>query len=388
TSPSLTEAQQLQLDFFMEDFSSGKSPNHSTNLIKEAKSVEALVQSIETLAFKKRALMVARKVRSDWKELFLNLLFTIDQNSIRDYLFSELDHPETRKDLIVKLENLLSHPTRYPDVFVWYFQKMINHSGIPFADQAGKNRFLDGFFVVLHHVEHMPTERELVKKMHGILTGGRYAVVRDILQGTTIEMAKEFLLLSTKCHSLSDHDIKILHSLAEVVHPSLGKMRKSQDSQGDENIVWTTEAGFNKVKERIQEIATIETIENAKEIEVARSHGDLRENAEFKAALEKRNRLQSELKTLSDLVNRCRIITKADVSTDEIGIGCVVTCKNKSGKTLKYTLLGPWDADISLGVLAFQSKLAQEMKGLAVGDKFQFQGEEFTITEIQSYLEK
>ncbi len=391
TSPNLTEAQQLQLDFFMEDFSSGtsgKGPANSINLVKEAKSVEALVQSIDVLAFKKRALMVARKARPDWKELFLNLLFTIDQNPIRDYLFSELDHPETRSDLIAKLEDLLSHPARHPDAFVWYFQKVVSQPGIPFADKEGKNRFFDGFFVVLHHVEPMATERELVKKMHNILTAGRYAVVRDILQGAPLEVAKEFLLLSTKCHSLSDHDLKILHSLAEVVHPSLAKMRKSQDSQDDEHVIWTTEAGFNKVKNRIQEIATVETIENAREIEVARSHGDLRENAEFKAALEKRSRLQSELKSLSDQVNRCRIITKADISTDEVGIGCVVTCKNKSGKTLTYTLLGPWDADTSQGILAFQSKLAQEMKGLAVGDKFHFQADEFTVIDIQSYLEK
>ncbi len=388
TTPNLTEAQQLQIDFFMEDFSSGKATVNSSTLIKEAKSIEALVQSIDVLAFKKRALMVARKVRSDWKELFLNLLFIIDQNPIRDYLFSELDHPETRKALIAKLEELLSHPARHPDVFVWYFQKVISQSEIPFADKEGKNRFFEGFFVVLHHVEQMSTERDLVKKMHGILTGGRYAVVRDILQGTSIETAKEFLLLSTKCHSLSDHDLKILHSLAEVVHPSLGKMRKSQDSQGEENVIWSTEAGFNKVKNRIQEIATVETVENAREIEVARSHGDLRENAEFKAALEKRSRLQSELKNLSDQVNRCRIITKADISTDEVGIGCVVTCKNNAGKILEYTLLGPWDADADQGILAFQSKLAQAMKGLAVGDKFQFQGDEFTISDIQSYLEK
>jgi transcription elongation GreA/GreB family factor len=165
-------------------------------------------------------------------------------------------------------------------------------------------------------------------------------------------------------------------------------MRKTQDGKEDENVIWTTEAGFNKIKNRIQEIATVETIENAREIEVARSHGDLRENQEFKSALEKRSRLQSELKNLSDQVNRCRVITKSDVTTDEIGIGCIVTCKNNSGKTLVYTLLGPWDADIDTGILAFQSKLAQAMKGLGLGDKFQFQGDEFTVTDIQSYLEK
>jgi transcription elongation GreA/GreB family factor len=159
--------------------------------------------------------------------------------------------------------------------------------------------------------------------------------------------------------------------------------RKKQDNTSDANVIWTTEAGYKKVKERIQQIATVETVQNAKEIETARSHGDLRENAEFKSALEKRDRLQSELKGLSDQVNRARVLTKADIVTDEVGIGCVVEFKNKDGKTL----LGPWDADTNIGILSFQSKLAQEMKGLAVGDKFQFQGEEFTITSIRSYLD-
>ena len=55
---------------------------------------------------------------------------------------------------------------------------------------------------------------------------------------------------------------------------------------------------------------------------------------------------------------------------------------------ISYTILGPWEADPDKAILSFQSKLAQTMKGLAIGDKFQFQGEEFTITSIRSYFEK
>ena len=52
---------------------------------------------------------------------------------------------------------------------------------------------------------------------------------------------------------------------------------------------------------------------NAREIEAARALGDLRENAEFKAALERRARLQSELKFLSDQIGKARILTPEDV---------------------------------------------------------------------------
>ncbi len=386
--PDLTDAQLLQLHFFLEDLSDEKHYPQAQEIIKNSKNIEALVQSIEVLAYKKRALIVARKVRPEWKELFLNLLFTIDQNPLRDYIFGELLQPETEKDLNRKLEDLWVHPSRHPEVFVWYFQKIMTQKGLPFADKEGKNRFFEALFVLLNHVEQTTNHRDLVKKIHTILTQGRFAIVREIMQGANLETIQEFLLLASKCHSLSDHDQKILHSLAEVVHPSLAQTRKKQDNVSESNVIWTTEAGYKKVKDRIQQIATVETVQNAKEIETARSHGDLRENAEFKSALEKRDRLQSELKMLSDQVNRARVLTKADIATDEVGVGCIVEFKNNQGKTLIYTLLGPWDADTHAGILSFQSKIAQEMKGLTVGDKFQFQGEEFTITTIRSYLDK
>lgn len=385
--PELSDGELLQLHFFLEDLSGEKKYPQAQEIVKNSKTIEALVQSIAILAYKKRALIVARKVRPDWKELFLNLLLTIDQNPLRDYIFGELSHPETEKELKRKLEDLWVHPSRYPDVFVWYFQKIMTQSDLPFADKEGKNRFFEALFVLLNFVEQSTEHRELVKKINTILTQGRFAIVREIMQGANVETLQEFILLASKCHSLSDHDQKILHSLAEVVQPSMAGTRKKQDNVSESNVIWTTEEGFKKVKDRMQQIATVETVQNAKEIETARSHGDLRENAEFKSTLEKRDRLQSELKGLSDQVNRARVITKADIVTDEVGIGCVVEFKNQDGKTLIYTILGPWDAEPNLGILSFQSKLAQEMKGLSVGDKFKFQGEEFTITTIRSYLD-
>ena len=386
--PDLTDGQLLQLHFFLEDLSDEKKYSGAQDIVKNSKTIEGLVQSIDILAYKKRALIVARKVRPDWKELFLNLLLTVDQNPLRDYIFGELSQPETREELKRKLEDLWVHPSRYPDVFVWYFQKIITQSDLPYADKEGKNKFFEALFVLLNFVEQSTEHRELVKKINTLLTQGRFAIVREIMQGASVETLQEFLLLASKCHSLSDHDQKILHSLAEVVQPSMAGTRKKQDNISESTVIWTTEEGLKKVKDRMQQIATVETVQNAKEIETARSHGDLRENAEFKSALEKRDRLQSELKGLSDQVNRARVITKADIVTDEVGVGCVVEFKNKDGKTLIYTLLGPWDADTDLGILSFQSKLAQEIKGLSVGDKFKFQGEEFTITTIQSYLDK
>jgi transcription elongation factor GreA-like protein/transcription elongation GreA/GreB family factor len=390
TQEQLNESQKLQILFFLEDLSVPKASQEINELIAHMPNITDTIRGIDIMAFQKRAMQHVRKQRKDWKEIYLDLFFTVESNLLRDFILNELDAPETRKELQQKLGSLLIQPLSFPDVFIWYFQKIIGpNSSLPFADATGKNDFFEGLLILLDHLEKKPHHRDLAKKILSLITANRYKIVREIMQHSDQEEVKEYLLLATKCGSLNDHDIKILHSLGEVVHPSLARLRKDKDrSISEENIFWTTQEGYRRTQQRIQQIATVETVHNAKEIETARAHGDLRENAEFKAALERRDRLQSELKFLSDQIAQARILTSEDVLVDEVGIGTVVHCQDSKGAHRRFTLLGPWDADPEKGIVSFQSKLAQNMKGKSCGQKFEFQGETFTITEINNYFDQ
>lgn len=384
----LSDVQELQLNFLLEDLHPQESHPAIAQIINNYSSLVSLISNISIVAFKKRALVELKKLRSDWKELFLDLLLKIDQNTLRDYLFEELLKAKEENAIVKKLESALEHPAQYPNVILWYFKKIMDGEKIPLSDQHGKNRLLEGFFILLSILDKSgASNRDLTKKMLQFITNGRFAVIRKIFQGATIDEVQEFLLLATKCLSFTSHDIKIFHSLAEVVHPSLAKLRKKYDEeQQEEEIIWTTEEGLSKIKRRIEEIGTVETVENAKEIEVARSHGDLRENSEFKYALERRDRLQGELKFLSDQVKKARVLTKADVSTDKIGVGSVIDCEDDKGNHVTYTLLGPWDANTEANILSFQSKLATDIKGMKVGDTFKIQTTQYKIVKIRNYF--
>jgi transcription elongation factor GreA-like protein/transcription elongation GreA/GreB family factor len=386
----LSSAQRLQIFFFQEDLDVPHAQKEMNALIEKMPNINEVIRDIDVLAFQKRMMQLVRKHRKDWKEIFIELLFSIESNLLRDYLLHELDTPQNRPDLSIKLNDLLIHPISYPEVFIWYFQKLLEPgTKTLFSDASGQNRFFEGLLILLDHLSQKPQMRDLAKKVVGLLTANRYKIVRDIMQHSSIEEIKEYLLLATKCQSLTDHDIKILHSLAEVVHPSLSRIRKEKGIHpSDENVIWSTQAGYQRTQQRIQEIATTETVQNAKEIEAARALGDLRENAEFKAALERRDRLQTELKFLSDQISHARILTPEDVAADEVGIGSVVHCRDAKGAMLRFTLLGPWDADPEKRILSFQSKLAQAMKGLTINETFEFQGEKFTITDIDSYFDQ
>ncbi|MEM8629106.1 MAG: GreA/GreB family elongation factor [Chlamydiota bacterium] len=379
----LHQGEILSLLFFLEDLKVEGKRQEAEDLIVSLEDPLAFLGSVEVISFKKRTLVLMRAVREDWQELFFSFLFAVEQNTIRDYLLQELHETAEIEE---KIAELLKHPLLYPEVFVWYFQKILDKkSSLPYASPTGRPLFFEAFLILFDHLSKKAEHKDLGKKMLQILLQGRYRVIRDVMRESSLAQVREFLLLSTKCELFSDHDIKIIYSLAEVVYPELSKSRKKVEEA--ESYIWTTEEGLQKVRDKIKQIATVDTVENAKEIEEARAHGDLRENSEFKFALEKRARLQAELRTLSEAIEQARVITPADIAQDYVGIGAVVDCENGDNRRSTFTILGPWDADPERNVLSFQSKLAQTLEGLRIGDSFPLQEEELRVVAIRSFFD-
>lgn len=373
--------QKVQIAFFLEDI--GEETNLSEEIIKDAPEIENLVNSIEILSIKKRVLTLIKKTREDADTLFLNFLKTLDPALLKDYLFSEL-LKSSKAALLKLLQDLVNSPASYPETYFWYFKKIVENRGeLPFSDKKGLTLFFEGLLVLLDAIQYKVEFIDLAKKIVSIITEDRFKIVRDILEMATLEQVKELVLLSTKCKILEDHDIKIIQALAEVVYPSL----KEKENREENEIIWTTEEGYKKAEQTLRRIGTQEIVQNAREIEEARSHGDLRENAEYKAALEKRDRLQSELKALSTLFDKARILTKQDVTTHSAGIGTVIECVDKKNKKEKFIILGPWEADPEKNILSFNSKLAIAMQGKMIGEKFQFKENEYTIKTIKNFFD-
>jgi len=390
TRQEIIEAERLEATLLLETIFDVSPPVSSEQLVKDAPDIAATIVAMQIIALKKRACALVRQLRHDWPPLFLTLLISIQQGMLRDYLLKELNQGDTKPLLEEKLRDLVAHPTAYPDLLVWFFQKIIAHknSDLPFSNKEGQCLFFEAFLILFSHLEQSLGSRDLLKRMYSMLSGKRYAVVREVIEGTTVEFIKEFLLLVAKCQTLSDHDLKIMRSLSEVVHPSLARKKHKRESHLDGHILWTTQEGLRINQERAKQIATIEIIENAREIETAREHGDLRENSEYKFALERRARLQGELKRLSDQLKRSRIITKGDTSSDEVDVGSVVYLEDQSGKQHKYTILGTWDADPDNNILSFQSKFAQAMIGLKEGESFSFRADEYKVLALSTIFDR
>src|SRR5262249_28530416 len=160
-----------------------------------------LLENVEIIAFRKRILTLIRQHRNDWASIFLGLVFTGQQSTLREYILKELNQGDTQKLLKDKLLRLAQYPTEAPEFLVWYFQKIIQKDSeeLPFSDKEGQCLFFEALLILFSALDGKPEYRDLSKKIYNILSAKRYLVVRQVIEGTSLDFIKEFLLLVSKC---------------------------------------------------------------------------------------------------------------------------------------------------------------------------------------------
>ena len=126
----------------------------------------------------------------------------------------------------------------------------------------------------------------------------------------------------------------------------------------------------------------------AQEIETAREHGDLKENAEYHAAKDKQGLIEAHIADIEDKLTRADVIDVTKLSGDKVKFGATVTLEDlEDGKSVTYFIVGPDESDIEHGKISVTSPVAKALIGKEVGDevKAKVPGglREFEIAEIR-----
>lgn len=140
-----------------------------------------------------------------------------------------------------------------------------------------------------------------------------------------------------------------------------------------------------KFDEMVKELDTLKTVrrtEIAKNLEYARSLGDLSENAEYQEARDLQAATEERIRKLEELVKRAKIVTDGK-KKDIVGFGSMVVIKKDGGSDMhEYTIVGSEEADMRAHKLSHVSPLGAALMGKKKGDQFTFE----TPNGKQSYL--
>jgi transcription elongation factor GreA len=130
-----------------------------------------------------------------------------------------------------------------------------------------------------------------------------------------------------------------------------------------------TQAGYDKLAVELKQLKTVERRKISKEIEVARAHGDISENAEFHAAKEKQSHIEGRIRIIEDRLARAQVIEPGDEPPDSIRFGVTAELEDaETGETVSYTIVGEDEADLQRGEISVTSPVARALLGREVGD--------------------
>jgi transcription elongation factor GreA len=177
------------------------------------------------------------------------------------------------------------------------------------------------------------------------------------------------------------------------VRPDFTSAREEVDEELEErpidllppsDIILVSSAGLEKLRNHFNHLVNVELPENSRDIGSAQEKGDLRENAEYKAALERQSSLQAEITRVDAELKKAKIIDPSGVRTDIVTIGTTVSVTDGKGEKKSYSILGPWDADTDKNVISYVSPLGKSLIGKAVGETATLEGgQSFKVEKIE-----
>ena len=148
-----------------------------------------------------------------------------------------------------------------------------------------------------------------------------------------------------------------------------------------------TKAGFARLKRDLNVLKTVSIPQNIKDIEIARGHGDLSENAEYSAAKERQSYLHGKMQELENNLATSNVIDLKSLSCEKAVFGTTVTIEDiNTGKQITYQLVGPLESDLEKNRISVTSPIGRALIGKCNGDDISVDTpggiREFEIVEI------
>jgi transcription elongation GreA/GreB family factor len=275
-------------------------------------------------------------------------------------------------ELQTMLERAVSEHSARSEIMIWLCRERANWPKLVTPE------VLPAILSAIERDQHDEASRS--SRLRDLLLDDR-ELISDVFAGADVSVARDImrrLLLTPVFDGLTKRSL-----MARMIklYPELESMATGAQPEEKAESLIVSWSSLHKRREEYEEIVNKKIPENSREIGVARSYGDLRENFEFKAAKQMQAVLMRRKSELEQMLHRARGTDFSNADTSQISIGTIVTLREvDSGQEESYTVLGAWDGDPERHIISYQTAIGQSLLGKRNGDRVTLNTDHGTAT--------
>lgn len=356
------------------------------NLAARSKDMGDLATLLNSEDLCRRVLEFVRaRMPDSWASIFAKSLPTA-LGRLPDYISKELLANEKGDELASAITAIQQSPDRYGEGLLWLWKAAtskaldkapcrIDKVAITITLFRTMNRWIRGA-----RTQVSSAQRALVTRMRNAVVAANYKVILGVFEGITGMQAVQ--LYSVLKDNLGFTDAQRHKLMEELKHDHKDAILGKKELW-EEDVLYTTPRGLQIREEEFNKIVNIDMVNNSAAIGEAAGFGDLSENAEFTAALEKRDFLAARANDIGEELKKALLIPD-DLKTTSVNVGQTVRVKNlATGEEEKFTFLGPWDANLEQRIYSYLAPFARNFLGKKVGELVEDGDKRYEILAIE-----
>ncbi|MCX7785694.1 MAG: GreA/GreB family elongation factor [candidate division WOR-3 bacterium] len=377
-----------EIEYFITQIKKKTTQSHKKSILTDSQNtiLSKIVKNIEKLTTDEileqlnhfspsqittELLKAIRNRHSAGTGILMKLFLSHKNKRILQSIYNLLTENE-RMEIINKID---TEYKTYPEHFLWLTDvktKEKEYLSNPLSDLV---RFLDIATNIM--------TKQYASVVRKKIVASDYALIRKGINEVEPNLAIELWTKLNRINTLYPEELDRIKSIFQQRFPEIFSEK--------EDCLYNTKSAIRNKEQELKHIISEELPNCANEVARARSFGDLSENYEYKAALEKQRRLMNKVTQIQKELAKVRPIDFTTIDTSRVNIGTTVKLLpldyNSEQNIITYTILGPWDSDLTKGIISYLAPFAQTLLGKRVGDEIvDEQGKHYRIIEINKCL--
>ncbi|MDR2097961.1 MAG: transcription elongation factor GreA [Spirochaetaceae bacterium] len=351
-----------------------------TGLFERIENLSLLFQCLKDEKTKKDFLAQIKLFIPEWQDIYIDLF----PYALLESIIEDLKQDGCENKIVSMIRGCFENYKDNREAVVWFYR---NYKEDPLFIEAGLSD--EKIIITLVHLleltyreidNHRDTSdnKKINRQIYAILF--KENVLDDYIANANRDTIVRIYTLVEDVKDLDPADkLKLKNQILDK-YPDFkffGAVEKDTVSR----TLIVTVAKYEEKQKQLERIMTEDIPANSKEIAFALSLGDLRENAEYKAAKEKQEILNSTVSKLKNEIERAQLFDPSTVNASRISFGTTVTLLNDTkGEDEVYTILGPWESDPGNKIISYLSPFGSALMNKRAGEKINFSINDEKIT--------